>query len=177
MIVPGPLSAPFVPGEELRPEPAASATTPPRLYLAGYGNAIPERFFEHMRSCAVDLALDARIFPRGWSPAYCGRAFLGHLVAEGGAARAQHAPGLGNAAKRDGGEMRLADGASLDKLVQRLQTGSVVMVICGCRDGARCHRTLIARLASEQLPELEIIEIGPPPKPLAQPTPDPGEAA
>ena len=129
------------------------------LYLAGYGNRPPEAFFARLAPWRIAVALDARLIPWGWHPLYRGEAFLRALEQEAGIGRAKHAARLGNLAKRDGGAMRLADPAAITDLVRVLRSGRSVVVICGCRNGATCHRTMIGNLVSSAAPELAVVEL------------------
>lgn len=126
------------------------------LYTAGYGNLPPAEFFATLARSPVHLALDARLQPWGWDPLYRGEAFLRALESEGGAQRARWSRRLGNAAKADGGPMRLADPTVIADLLAVLRQGKDVLVICGCRDLARCHRRMIAELAQAAEPQLEV---------------------
>lgn len=133
------------------------------LYTAGYGNAQPDDFFAALRDKPIDLALDARLMPWGWHQLYRKEAFLRALEERGGVKRAKWTERLGNVAKRDGGEMRLADTTAIDDLVGVLAKGRNVLVICGCAKVEVCHRLLIATLAQALAPSLAIEHLPTPP--------------
>jgi hypothetical protein len=136
-----------------------------KLYLAGYGGTAPDAFFETLRPYGVDVALDIRIAPKGWSPSYTGPEFLRRLVEDGGARRARWARGLGNAGRFDGTGMRLADPGAVADLVSVLDRGLSVVVVCGCGAEEGCHRALVAAKVREIAPDAEIAGIPMPPRP------------
>ena len=136
-----------------------------KLYLAGYGGTAPDAFFETLRPYGIDVALDIRIAPKGWSPSYTGSEFLRRLVDDGGARRARWARGLGNAGRFDGTGMRLADPGAVADLVSVLDRGLSVVVVCGCGDEAACHRALVAAKVREAAPYAVIASISLPPRP------------
>lgn len=132
--------------------------TPPtgRLFTAGYGNKQPEDFVATLEP--VDVALDVRLIAYGWHSQYRGEQML-NLLRVAGARRARWAPRLGNSAKREGGEMRIADSTAIDDLVSVLCRGMDVLIVCGCGKVKTCHRRLIADLVREQLHELEVVDL------------------
>jgi hypothetical protein len=136
-----------------------------RLLTIGYGNAVPADFFAALADQQVDLALDARLVPYGWHENYRGARFLAALVSEGRVSRARWSERLGNAAKRDGGEMRLADPGAIADLLTVLHRGWRVLVICGCAEVEHCHRRLIADLAQAADPDLIVEHLPTPPRP------------
>lgn len=137
-----------------------AADQTPTLYTIGYGNAAPEAFFARVAEQTIYLALDARLRPWGWHAAYRGQAFLDRLVTDGQVTTARWSERLGNAAKANGGDMRLSDPAAIADLVAVLRLGrGPVLVICGCRDVAACHRRLIATLVLTAAPEVRVIDL------------------
>lgn len=127
-----------------------------RLFTAGYGNKQPEAFAATLEP--VDVALDARLIAWGWHADYRGEGML-NLLRAAGAVRARWAPRLGNPAKREGGEMRIADPTAIDDLASMLVRGMDVLVVCGCGKVKGCHRRMIADLTSARLPGLEVIDL------------------
>ena len=134
------------------------------LYTAGYGHAQPEDFFAALRDKPIDLALDARLMPWGWHQLYRKDAFLRALEERGVVKRAKWTERLGNVGKFDGGEMRLSDPSAIADLVSVLARGRNVLIICGCGKYETCHRAMVARLAQELAPELQVEHLPTPAK-------------
>ncbi len=129
-----------------------------KLYLAGYGAADPDSFFAALAGYQIDLALDVRLVPKGWSPRYTGAAMLDGLQTAG-ARRARWTKRLGNAGRFDGSGMRLDDPSAIADVVLVLNRGFSVLLVCGCGDATKCHRTMIAGLVQAVSPETEVIDV------------------
>ncbi len=55
--------------------------------------------------------------------------------------------------------MRLARPADIGILVDLLESGSSVAIMCACADATTCHRRRVAELAGEKPPGLEVIDL------------------
>jgi hypothetical protein len=136
------------------------APAPGVLYLIGYGAAAPDTFFGAVAAVNPDICLDIRLKPWGWHERYRGPRFLADLRAAG-AREVRHDQRLGNPGHFDDGGMRLADERALAPLAVALAAGQSVMVVCGCGRGEGCHRSLVAKRLADQVPGLEVRELGP----------------
>ena len=126
-----------------------------RLFLAGYGNDSPDRFFARIASCGADLAVDIRLRPRGRLPDYSGSRFLCRLGTSVG--EAVHEPRLGNRRYRNGG-VDVSD-VGIAWLAEQLRRGRLPLLVCACLESLRCHRQYIAGRIAEVLPELVIVDV------------------
>lgn len=54
------------------------------------------------------------------------------------------------------GGIRLEDPSAISSLIDLLEAGENVTVMCVCAEVATCHRRVVAELASEQMPGLEV---------------------
>lgn len=152
-----------MPDTSIGNQPDPSPTSPDAhgvLLLIGYGGAAPDAFFAAVAAAAPDECVDIRLKPWGWHERYRSGRFLAELrEASGGSAR--HEPGLGNPGHFDQRGMRLSDERALLPLVAALAAGHRLLLICGCGRGDACHRSLVAARLREQLPDLEVCELGP----------------
>ena len=73
--------------------------------------------------------------------------------------RYRHMSALGNMNHAIGGQVRLANPAhGVDVLKQLLEEGHTVILMCACRYAITCHRSVVAKLVQEQLPDIIIEE-------------------
>jgi hypothetical protein len=66
-----------------------------------------------------------------------------------GESRYVHVQAFGNVNHRAGGAVRLKDPQEGLDSVLPLLAGRNIMLICGCKDAATCHRSDVARLIAE----------------------------
>lgn len=106
-----------------------------KVYTVGYGGRKPHEIADFVTS------LDAVLFDVRYNPWSSYFAFSRPQLEKQYGPRYKWVKYLGNAAAREGG-IRIAD---LDAGIELIrQSDRPVILMCGCKDPAGCHRTIIA---------------------------------
>lgn len=117
----------------------------PLIYTLGYAGWAPLALRDHVLDLGATL-VDVRIAPTSKSPQWRKDA----LAALMGPAYL-HLPSLGNRNAFTGGPVALNDPQrALPSIAHLLERGPVVL-LCGCADPQRCHRSVAAAFLAEHL--------------------------
>ena len=129
-----------------------------RLYTLGYAGWTAQQVEDQLLDLGGVL-VDIRLSPRSRKPGFSGSALRQRF-----GPRYTHIPALGNENyNRSGAPILLrSEEEGMDRLAPMLQCWPVI-VMCGCRDLATCHRLTVADLARERL-GVEIWHLTPPNK-------------
>jgi uncharacterized protein (DUF488 family) len=116
-----------------------------RIYTIGYAGWAPAALRDHVLALGATL-VDVRIAPTSKSPQWRKEA----LAALMGAAY-RHLPALGNRNAFTGGPVALNDPErAIQPIAALLERGPVVL-LCGCADPQRCHRSVAAEFLAKRL--------------------------
>lgn len=111
-----------------------------QIFICGYAGHTPDQLYNLARQLGARV-LDIRLKPYsrlpGWSVGELVERFGWHYMG---------VPELGNAAKRDGGPMRLDEPRVGLEVVQVVAENNPVILLCCCANPAECHRRLVADL-------------------------------
>ncbi len=115
------------------------------IYMTGYSGWDHEVFLRYVRDNRR-LVYDIRFAPYSrderWTRSNLQRRLPGRYF---------HATGFGNKRYRDSGQVELSDPEPwLSRLQSHEQNGESIVLLCGCRDAARCHRTVVAALIKQR---------------------------
>jgi uncharacterized protein (DUF488 family) len=116
-----------------------------RIYTIGYAGWAPAALRDHVLALGATL-VDVRIAPTSKSPQWRKEA----LAALMGAAYC-HLLALGNRNAFTGGPVALNDPERALKPIAALLERGPVMLLCGCADPQRCHRSVAAEFLAERL--------------------------
>ncbi|MDQ1444459.1 MAG: hypothetical protein QOI20_923 [Acidimicrobiaceae bacterium] len=147
------------------------AVVPGRIYTVGYEGLTPDGLVERLQGARISIVFDVRLNPTSRKPGFSRKALAERLERAG--IEYVHERELGNPADNrdsfrngDGNagkeRMRvlLSNGAgdALTRVMARA-SGTRVALLCVEREQARCHRGVIAEVAAETDPTLEVIPI------------------
>ena len=127
------------------------------LYTVGYGGIPePEEMTALLREHGVEVLVDIRVRPFGYKVLFNKK----KLEAPYGPVKSAgldylHIVELGNEGKGTG-VIRLKDAAKGLALLSDEVKSRVVAIMCVCREPAKCHRSVVARKMSKQMPGLRI---------------------
>jgi len=126
----------------LSPETSCHMKT---LYTFGYQNVKTAAQIKALAEKYDALVVDTRFSPRSWSPEFK-QATLREVLGE----RYKYAGSLGNKNYKSGGEIVLVDALRGTNFVISILSFHSVILLCGCKDHTKCHRTYIAELIQSQ---------------------------
>jgi len=119
------------------------------LYTAGYLAPMAERRIALLMRDARTLIVDIRLETRSRRPEWRGSA----LKAKWGE-RYWPLSALGNENYKTAGPIKLAmPEIGIPIVVEGLQKGCNIILLCACQDESQCHRTLVAKLVQDALAE------------------------
>jgi uncharacterized protein (DUF488 family) len=124
------------------------------LYTLGYAGLRDANDVRALLGDRVELVVDVRM--RTYSGNRAFSTGTRRTVEEAGYSY-RHLAGLGNAEYRTGG-IRLARPDDIARLVDLLAISNVA-IMCACREIASCHRRLVASMAAERVPGLEVFDL------------------
>lgn len=131
------------------------------LYTFGYGklrgSAELAKLIEGQR---IDIVLDVRAAPTGRNPLWRAAA-VADTVKQAGIGGYEHVQALGNPDFRSNKPAhRLVDeGVGIPRVVELLDAGLNVALMCVCQDTPHCHRRLIVAKVREQRPYTQVVEL------------------
>lgn len=126
-----------------------------RLYTFGYARLAGTPDLAQLLGDAASIVIDVRTSPFSRVPAWSRGT---RRTVEGAGYRYLWERGLGNAAYKTGG-IQLANPAAISTVVDLLEAGESVAIMCVCPDVATCHRRTVAELAQERMPGLEVLDL------------------
>jgi hypothetical protein len=135
------------------------------LYTLGYSGWTAPELLRQVEQLGA-LLWDIRMAPYSRAPMWQQgslRALLGD--------RYLHVRALGNINYNNGGPIRLAAPETCLNRLELALRAQPVILMCGCKDHATCHRTVAADFAVSRLPEVQVEHLYPP---TAQPGSAPG---
>lgn len=131
-----------------------SLDLPFALYTYGYQGGSLEDLRHYIAAGA--LILDTRLVPTSPNPLWR-RASLERALGE----RYRWCKALGNVHFRSGGPVQLLDPEAGLMLLAGLIRESPVILLCACRAWQSCHRRVVAELAQDALPGLQVTHLAP----------------
>jgi len=137
----------------------ARAQAPDRhsIYTAGYGAGWSPAMLAETLDRYAAILLDIRLKPWSKTMAWQKPSLQAHL----GTSRYLHVPALGNLNYANGGSIVLQSPATGVRIVGEQLELHNVLLLCGCRKVASCHRTVAADLLNEAL-GAPIVHLEPP---------------
>ena len=131
------------------------------LYTFGYGSlAGSPELAKLIDGHRIDSVFDVRFMPMARNSLWRGKA-TALTVRDGGIPEYVHSKDLGNPDYKSGKPAyRVVDqDAGMPPLIERLDAGKNVAIMCVCKDTPHCHRRLIVAWAREARPGLHVVEL------------------
>jgi hypothetical protein len=125
-----------------------------RLTPFGYATAEAEQRLETLMQDEKAVLVDIRYNPVSrWRPLWNRKA-----LKEKWEERYFFYPSLGNVNYKNGGDIQLNDaGKGIPLLVEGLQKGRNLIILCACKQFESCHRHTVVELVRQVLPEVEVV--------------------
>lgn len=130
------------------------------LYTLGYQGWKPDAITNIVRELDATL-LDIRLVPTSPYPGWRRSAFEQRFEAAGMTSQYKTASGFGNVNYRNGGPIQLKAPEAYIMATKMLLEATPLILLCGCRDHATCHRTAAAQFISEYIGGVEVVHLYP----------------
>jgi hypothetical protein len=131
------------------------------LYCFGYGKLKgPDDLAALIEGERIDLVMDVRYVPTGRNPLWR-PGLVAETTRKGGIPEYLHVKGLGNPDFRSGlPATRVHNEAEgMATLMEALESGRNVALMCVCGETPHCHRRIIVAKARQRRPDLHLVEL------------------
>lgn len=126
------------------------------LYAFGYAGFRQSDDLHAALGDRVDVVADIRLVPLSRDSTWSRRT---RQTVEDAGYEYIHVSGLGNLNYKAGGPVKLADPAAVGGIIERLEHGANVAVMCVCWNPDTCHRRNVADLVRKRLPGVAVIDL------------------